>query len=204
MTQVMFQSAYRQLTPTQRAFVDNTVVHIEQAAARANERITMALNRPVPAEIVARSHGMLDNHLVQAAITERINEIAAEQELTAARWVKQLRAIAFSNIADFMRPDGDDMVFDLSRATPEQWSAVKSFEIEGGDDDGFSRKKRKIKLTLWDKPAAIKMLGQYMALLEPDNPHWKADIARVQGAAPLPAGATAEDAGAEYQRYLGT
>ena len=202
MTQVMFQSAYRQLTPTQRAFVDNTVAHIEQAAHRANERIDMALYRPIPSEIVERSNGLLENRLVQAAITERINEIASEQELTAARWVKQARALAFSNISDFMRPEGDDLVFDFSLPTPEQWSAVKSIEIEGGSDDPFTRKKNKIKLTFWDKPSAMKMLGQYMGLLEPDNPHWKADIARVQGAAPLPAGATAEDAGDAYQQYL--
>lgn len=203
MTQVMFQSAYKQLTSTQRVFVDNLVHHIEQTANRTGERITIVLyQRPIPDQF---AHALLENRLVQAAITERVHEIAAERELTEARWLKHAQSIAFSNMADFMRDDGDGMVFDLTMPTREQWAAVKSVEIEDGGDDGFTRKKRKIKLTLWDKPAGMKMLGQYMGMLEAENPHWKADMARVRSAAaPLPAGATAEDAGAEYQKYLGT
>lgn len=197
----MFTTAYKQLTPAQRSFVDNAVYQLEQGALRANERISSALHRPIPQSIVDRSNGMIENRLVQAAIAERVNEIAAEQELTAPRWVKEVRTLAFSSMGNYVRTDEDGACFDLTQLAPEHWAAVQQVEIEDqGDGMTLTRTKRKIKIKLYDKMAALKMLGQYMALLEPDNPHWKADVARMQQEA-LPAGATPADAALAYESY---
>lgn len=201
----IFASAYRQLQPAQRAFVDAAVSAIEDIAHRQKERISLALNRPIPSEIVARSGGMLENPLVCAAITERITALAAEQELTAARLIKELMAISTANINNFIEfdPDTGLPMFDLQNATPEQMAAIKSVEVETNGDSLQRGSKSKIKLTFHEKLPAIKMLGEYIGLWSGDNPHFRAEQARATDKSALPDTATPEQAAEEYQRYLG-
>jgi hypothetical protein len=199
---LLFASAYKQLTPAERSFVDGCVREMEDAAHRAGQRISMALNRPIPAEIVERSRGMLERPMVTAAITERINELAARQELTVERMINEMKAIALCSIGHYMHVDDDGSpVFDLSRCTPEQLAAIKSIHVEE-QGDGLTRPlKRTFKIILHDKIAGMKMLGEFMGILQPDNPHWKAELARA--AAPmLPEGATAQQAGDAYAAML--
>jgi hypothetical protein len=202
---VVFASAYRQLQPAQRAFVDAAITSIENAANRAKERISLALNRPIPQDIVERSGGMLDNPMVCAAITERITALAAEQELTASRMIKELMAISTANINNFIEFDDNDMpIFTLHNATPEQMAAIKSVEVETNGDGLTRGSKSKIKLTFHEKLPAIKMLGEYIGLWSGDNPHFRAEQARAADKTALPNTATPEQAADEYQRYLGT
>ena len=63
-----FTSAYRQLRPVERAFVDETVRDMELQAAQRNERISAVLYRPL-----ASSDEMVEKPMVRAAIAERIN-----------------------------------------------------------------------------------------------------------------------------------
>lgn len=199
---VIFASAYRQLLPAERSFVDSVVTEIDRAAARQGERISLALHRPIPAPLVERSRGLLERPMVTAAITERINEIAAAQELTVQRMVREMQSVAFSSMGDYMHIEDDGTpVFDLTRCTPEQLSAIKSIDVEESGD-GLSRPlKRKFRVVLHDKLAGMKMLGQYMGILEPDNPHWRADQARI--AHPnLPPGATPQQAGDAYAAMI--
>lgn len=201
---ISFASAYRQLTPPQKAFVDAYVADLERQAARNNERISLALYRTIPANVVEASRGMLDSPLVRAAITERINEIAAASELTVHRVVKELMGVAFASVGDFMEVGEDGQpYFDLTRATPEQLAAIKSIKIEE-TGDGLSRpKKRKFEFQLHDKLAGIKMLAEYMGLLQAENPHWRADNARPVGQrAVLPADASVEAAGDMYSAMI--
>lgn len=201
---VILASAYRRLTPAQRAFVDNAVVSIENAANRAKERISLALNRPIPDSIVERSGGMLENPMVCAAITERITQIAAEQELTAERLIKELMAISTANVNNFIEFDEmDQPTFTLHNATPEQMAAIKSIEVESNGDSLSRGSKSKIKVTFHEKLPAIKMLGEYIGLWSGDNPHYRAEQAKAADRSALPDTATAEQAADEYQRYLG-
>lgn len=199
---LLFASAYRQLQPAERVFVDGCVREMEDAAHRSGHRISSALNRPIPPAIVERSRGMLERPMVTAAITERITELAARQELTVERMVNEMMALAFSSIGNYMHVNGDgEPEFDLSRCTPEQLAAIKSIDVEE-IGDGLTRPlKRKFKLTLHDKISGMKMLGEFMGILQPDNPHWKAELARA--AAPmLPDGATAQQAGDAYAAMI--
>lgn len=199
---IVFVSAYRQLMPVERAFVDSVVIEFERAAHRAGERIILYLHRPIPSEIVERARGMLDRPMVRAAITERINEISAAQDLTVQRMVREMMAVAFSSMGHYMEIDADGTpCFDLTKCTPEQLAAIKSIDVEESGD-GLSRPlKRKFKIQLHDKLAGMKMLGQFMGMLEPDNPHWRADVAR-NGPPALPAGATPEQAGDAYAAMI--
>lgn len=198
---ISFASAYRQLRPSEKAFVDSYVQSIEREAERANERISNALFRPIPGDVVEASRGMLDKPLVRAAITERINTLATETELTISRVVKELMGISFSSIGNYMEIGEDGYPhFDFTRCTPEQLAAVQSVEFE--ETPGRNGMTRKFKFKLHDKLGAIDKLGKYMGMLDADNPHWRASNARPIGPAALPDGVTQDAAAEAYARLI--
>lgn len=198
----MFQTAYRQITPQERSFVDWLVDELVQAAKRLGQRIAQALNKPLPHELLLRDvHGWLQRPLVRAAVTERIQHFAELEEISPASWIREVHAIAHFNISDILTYDeAGDPVIDLDAASREQMAAIKSVEIE--KSDGLSRSTRtKIKITTHDKVAALKMEAAYLGLDDGDNPHRRADKAAAQQA--LPAHATAEQAGDAYAAMIG-
>lgn len=207
MTTLSFASAYRQLSPAEKAFVDAYVADIERQAQRANERISLALYRVISADVVEASRGLVERPLVRAAITERINDIAAASELTPHRVIKEWMGIAFSSLGDYLDDFGEDGLpggpyFNLNKCTPEQLAAIKSFEIEetGGGLQRPSR--RKVKITLHDKIAGLDALAKYMGLLQPDNPFWRGETARPVGPGALPAATSADGAADAYARLI--
>ena len=199
----VFVSAYRQLTPAERTFVDGVIIEFERIADRAGERLALMLHRPLPSNIVERSRGMLDKPMVTAAITERVNEISAANDLTVQRMVKEMMAIAFSSMGDYCTVAADGAVtFDLARCTPEQMSAIKSIETEQHDNEGLARpSKSKLKIVLHDKIQGLKMLGEFMGMLTAENPYWRAETARAANPS-LPAGATTQEAGEAYAAMI--
>lgn len=199
---ISFASAYRQLRPAEKAFVDAYVERVERDAARAGERISLALHRAIPAAVVEASRGLLDRPMVRAAIAERINDIAAQNELTPHRVIREWMAIAFSSVGDYMEVGEDGQPwFDLTKCTPEQLAAIKSIKIEE-NGDGLSRpKRRKFEFVLHDKIAGLEALAKYMGLMQPDNPHWRQENARPLNGA-LPVSATAEQAGDRYAAMI--
>lgn len=205
---VYLASAYKRLSAHERAFVDSVIEAFRDEAERRNDRISLMLHEPVPQHIVDRAGDLLERVTVTAAIAERVSEIAAEEELTPGRWLREVRSLAFSNIGNYMRMETDDFgndypVFDFARCTPEQLAAVKSIKVKmSGNADGLSRaNKVEIDFTLHDKQAALTTLGKYMGMVEPDNPHWRADVARTSAPA-LGKDASAEQAGDAYAAYL--
>lgn len=191
-------SAYRQLRQSEKLYVDGYVSALETDAARNNERISLSLYRVIPDDVVSASRGMLDKPLVRAAITERINTLASESELTVHRVIKELMGISFSSIAHYMDIADDGFItWDFAKATPEQLAAVKSYEVEEGPRGG-----RKVKITLHDKLSAIDKLGRYMGILQDDNPHWRSDNMRPVGPTALPGDITVDGAADEYARLI--
>lgn len=201
-----FASAYRQLAPTEKVYVDGYVAYVEYEAARNNERISNALHRAIPIATVEASRGLLDRPLVRAAIAERINELAAASELTVHRVVKELMGIAFSSVGDYMQIGEDGQpYFDLARCTPEQLAAIASVEIEETGTPFARGHKRKFKFKLHDKLGGIDKLARYMGMLDPDNPFWRAEQSRPVGGgqqAALPAGATIDKAADMYAQLI--
>lgn len=195
---VVLTTSYNQLSVTERAFVDAAVTHIERAAQKAKEPISHAIGRALPSEVVEASRGMLDKPLVLSALTERINAIAAEQELTSARLVRETMAIATANIGNYISydPDGNPY-FTLMNCSRDELAAIKNIEIETSGK--WAEGKTKIKLTFHEKLAAIKLAGEHIGLWNVDNPHYKATQ---QAAAAIGADSTPHAAGEAYQRYL--
>jgi hypothetical protein len=189
-TMFSFASAYRQLRPYEKAYVDAYVADVEREANRAGERISAALGRPVPPGVIEASQGLLQRPLVCAAITERITEIAAASELTLQRVMKEFMAIGFASIGDYMQIGEDGQPwFDLTKCTPEQLSAIKSIKIEENFRGG-----RKFEFTLHDKIAGLTAL---LKLAE------DARLAAPRNVTPALAGhATTEDAADLYASYV--
>lgn len=189
-------SAYRQLRPTEKSFVDGFVAFVEREAERKGERISNFLYREIDTETVANSRGLLEKPMVRAAISERINEIAQATELTVGRIVKELSSIAFSNHLDYAQVGEDGYpTWDFTKCTPEQMAAVKSFELDETD------RRRRLKVVTHDKLAALTLLARYTGMLENDNPHWRADTARPVNAA-LPANIDEQGAADAYSRMI--
>lgn len=208
----MLMSAYKQLQPAQRVAVDAIVRELEAAADRAGERITAALSRDIPQYLVSRdTRGMLALPMVQAAITERVREIGTEKELSPGKWLKHAMAVAFSNMGDYIRYESvPDMsaeggerempVIDMQQCSEQQMAAVKSIKIETTGDGINKPVRTKIELTLHDKMGGLTMMGKYMGMVEPENPHWKAD--RSAQAQQVAQSDTVETAADRYQSLL--
>lgn len=169
--QIAFASAYRQLRPVERLFVDAVVAEMQRVAERNNEHISTALRRPIT---TVDERGMLEKPMVCAAIAERVNEIALASELSVQRLIKEYTAIAFSSISHYQYVDEfGNITFDFTRCTPEQMAAIKSLRIEE-PSEGMERgnKARKCSLVLHDKMIALDKLSQFLSAMDPNNPHW--------------------------------
>ncbi len=191
MNAITFISAYRQLSPVEKRFVDDYVEKMEQAAARAQERLSLQLHRPVQVD----QAGMLQRPMVKAAISERVTELIERNELTPERVIKELTSIAFANHNDYLSISYDGRPsYDLSKCTPEQLAAVKKITYEQ-----TSTGSERLVFETHDKLAALDRLAKYMGLLELDNPHWRSSQARPI----IEQGASTEQAADKYQRFIG-
>lgn len=192
----MFTSAYRQLQPAERAYVDGYVSHAEALAQRLGEHISLALYRPIPDDVKEASRGLLDRPLVLAAIHERITEIGSDTELSINRVARELVAIAFSNHQDYHMVDQFGCptanMDDLPR---EKWAAIESVEIEMDPRSPNIVRKKKIKL--YSKLQALDML---LKLYDPEQVRLRevAQLGSPAKRAALPATVTVESAAEAY------
>lgn len=192
---IMFETAYRQLQPHERVFVDAYVGELEKQAVRENIRLTSLLASPLPVAD-PRARDMLDLALVRAAIAERVRELQEDAELNIYRTLKELRSIAYSNISNYFTIGSDGIPMpDFSGATPEQLAAVKSIDIEEKLNG------RKIKITLHDKLQALIKTMQYQGLLDGDGDHWRTVNAAEQKK--IAASDGVDDAANIYARMIG-
>lgn len=197
-----FVSAYRQLAPAEKQFTDGFVGALETRAVKANRRIIELLEDSDPGE-----HTMLDRPLVRAAIAERVREIQDAADLTAYRVLKELSAIAFSNISDYMVADSEVMEghtlnfisWDLAKCTREQMGAIQSIKVEY-DASGLVVKKLEFKLH--DKVAGLDRFMRYMGLLDPENPHYRMEQAAKKEPLGLPVSTTQSQAANLYAQFI--
>lgn len=205
-----FASAYRQLSAPEKQFTDGFVAVLETRAVRAARRIIELLDEPMQRPADEREAMMLERPLVRAAIAERVKDIQDAADLTAYRVLKELSAIAFSNLADYLDTDSvtnDGRIynlinFDLSKCTREQMSAVQSIDVEY-DKTGMVA--TKVKFKLHDKVAGLDRFMRYMGLLDPDNPHYRSEAAKIVGKKEplgLPAHTTQSQAADAYAQFI--
>lgn len=196
-----FRPAYWQIEPLERKFVDGYVADIESIADKTGQRLLAVLQAPFPYELDMRARALLARPLVRAAVAERIKELSDAYDISVYKTLKEVVAIAYSNIGNYFTIDPNTGLPDLdwSKCTPEMLSAVKSIEIEDKPRGG-----RKYKMTLHDKNVGLNALMRYQGLLADDNDHWRKQEQSVQpsSAAQLPKGTTDDGAANLYSRYL--
>jgi len=189
-------SAYKQLSPSERVFVDNYVSRLERDAEKRGDRISNALYRPVPRSVMEASRGLLEKPMVKAAITERVNELAAASELSVQKIIKELTSLAFSNVSAYFTINQWGIPeYDFTACTPEQLAALKSWEHIEDVKTG-----RRIKIVTHDKLKAIEMLAKFMGLLDIENPHFEASQRRP---VTIKAESTDADAADAYAKLIG-
>lgn len=166
--------AYDLLEQYERQAVDEYVNFAIDEQNRLRQRIAHALAAPIPSEYVRRSKGVLARPIARAAVAEKLQAAADDQDLSPTRVVKEHAAIAFSNIADYLdvRPFGDFTVKSLDSIPRAALAAVKSMKTIP------SPYGIRTEITLHDKHPSLKALGELMGLVAPDRPPALADYSK--------------------------
>lgn len=127
LTQITFESAYRQLPQSDRAFVDSFVARIELTADTTGQSLQDCLAGIDTGNLPARDLEHLSSALVRSAISERIKDLTEAQNISPRRLIKRAAALAFASLDDFYDPDADRFKFQIG--TPEQRATVKKYKI---------------------------------------------------------------------------
>lgn len=106
---------------------------------------------------------LLRNAEIAARVAELQAKVADKLEITAERVLREVARLAFSDPRKFFNPDGS--LKPITELDDDTAAALASFEsvekaIPGGE--GETEEVRKFKV--WDKPAALGMLGRHLKL----------------------------------------
>lgn len=165
-------TAYDQLTPTERLFVQAYLVDADPRGAairsirEANGHVITARQAdPRAAELMRRP-------LVRAAIADKLREVAARSSMSADEVVAELAKIGRATMADFVKiTDMGEPYVDLSNVTPENLAAIGEVTVEDYTEGRGpnARNVRKVKFKLHDKLNALDKLMRHYGLYEKDN-----------------------------------
>lgn len=158
--------AYDLLEHYERQAVDEYVKYAIHQQYLKRQRIIFALSQPIPSEMVRRSKGVLAKPLARAAVAEKLQRAADDEDLSPDRVIHEHSCIAFSNIADYLdvQTFGDFTIKQLHLIPRAALQAVKSMKTIP------SPYGIRTEITLHDKHPSLKMLGEYMGLVAPDRP----------------------------------
>ena len=104
---------------------------------------------------------------IAAYIAAKQAQMTEESDYSAAKWAKELRGLAHSNIEDFTRLDEEtgDRHVDFRNATREQLAAVSSIKTKKRkiyDNRGnLVGEEHQSEFRLWDKLRAAELLGRH-------------------------------------------
>lgn len=199
-------SAYRQLAPIERVFVDAYITDVQADANNAGRRVIDFI-REYGGK--ARASGkyyadkFMSKPMVQAAINERVMQVTEAADITAYKVVREVALVAQSSIVEYYEidPQTGYMSLALHKCTPEQLRAIKSIKIRETVHG------RTEEIELHPKMQALDMLFKYMGLYNEDNnQRFGAVIDGKPGAQSaqrgIPANASTSDAADMYQRTL--
>lgn len=191
-----FSSAYRQLRQSERIFVDGFVSEIEKHSIRQNLKIDQCLDAVKADDLDQQSREILARDLVRAAISERVKDLAEQSELSVDKTLKELRSMAYSNVANYIKLDGyGTFEFDLSKCTPEMMAAIKTIKIKENPSGD-----RYFEFVLHDKVNAMTLLMKYQGLLDAEA--WRSEKAKENQQKTISAGSTVDDAADLYARSI--
>lgn len=115
-----------------------------------------------------------------AARAEKAAAIADEPEPLSERIVKELDAMAFSNIGDFITIDADGLPqVDFSTATPEQLKAITSIatKVKTTKVAGATTTEHSSRFTMVDKYRGLELLGRHLGMFREAEQRVVIDVA---------------------------
>lgn len=175
------QSAYKQLKPLERLFVDAYISDLENDAIAAGRRVVdfvhdQGAKRVKTAKYI--SDTMMQKPLVQAAIAERVEQLGEALNVNAHKVLSEVTNIAMASIGNYMTVDEFGRPsFNLSTATPQQLAAIKKIKVTETMNGGST-----FEFELHPKMQALDMLMKFFGLYGEDNMQKLAPIN--QGAQP--------------------
>jgi len=96
---------------------------------------------------------------------EKLDKAAYSRiEVTADRVRQELAKLAFSNMGDYLLPEGN---IDLTRLTADQAAAIQEVTVDeagGGSGDGQRAKVQRVRIKLADKGAALERLARHLGM----------------------------------------
>lgn len=105
---------------------------------------------------------------VRAAISRLQRQCFERVEITAAETLREIAAIAFANLEDFVTvgPTGEPVI-DLTKLQRDQWAAISEVteDATGGDNDGERRLVLRRRLKMHPKLQALELLAKHFKLL---------------------------------------
>ena len=202
-----FRTAYDQLRPTERAFVDAYVITDDPIeAAKMAFPVLKELEKGTEGARV-RALDYCSRPLIQAAIAAKMEAINAKYQLTTERVLAEVAKIAYANMDDYVdRSSGDPLLdFSKERVTREQMAAVGEITVEtymeGKGEQ--AREVKRVNFKLHDKLAALDKAMRRLGLYEADNIR---DLRIVDGTSrsmkTITADTTPDEAAAMYARSI--
>jgi phage terminase small subunit len=150
-----------ELTPKQSLFVAEYLIDLNATRAAKSAGYS---------DKTAYSQGqrLLNNVEVAAVIAEKTKKRMDKLEITADRVLKELAALGFSNMGDYMEvtEDGKGFDFAFGNLTREQMAAIQEITVDttGGANDGERRLVLRNKFKLGDKRGSLELLGKHLQL----------------------------------------
>lgn len=151
----------KDLTPKQRRFVAEYCIDLNATAAYIRAGYE---SRGHVAESAASR--LLSNVEIQAAIVEKQKSLAGRCDVTAEKVVREVAALAFSDIRQLFNVDGTlKKIHELDDATAASISSIEVDELTAGETViGLTKK-----IKLWDKNSAQERLCKHLGLFREDN-----------------------------------
>lgn len=197
----VFRTAYDQLKPTEREFVDAYMITDDPRGAMLRV-YPQYKGHGVLGGVRAREY--VQRPLVVAAIAERMREVAERSMMTAEQVIAEVVKIAKSNMNDYGAVDDDGFFIpDLTNVSREQMAAVSEVRVEQYTE-GRGKDAKQVKrftFKLHDKLNALEKMMKYYGLNAPTQ----VDLRTQQIAGPtkdIPVDMTAEQAAALYASTL--
>lgn len=116
-----------------------------------------------------RGAELVKNRKVAKRIDQLLSERSSKLAVTAEKVVEELARLAFSNMQDYTRVDGEGKaVLDLSVITRDQFAAVQEIreDTTGGSGDGERKVVVRTTLKLSDKTKNLELLGRHLGMFQ--------------------------------------
>jgi len=103
----------------------------------------------------------------QIALADKAVVVGAS--LKADRLAQEYKSIAFSNITDFLNPDGTIALDKLHELPKEMTAAIESVQVIETTNPKTKEVTKNVKIKLYSKTSALEAIGRHLGFFKADN-----------------------------------